>query len=233
MSQVLTLFRLQQIDSQAERDRSRLDAIKRILENDERLRLSLEVANSTLMDLHAAQSKLQQSEHEVQALRVKIEQTESSLYSGLVHNPKELQDLQNDVAALRRFMVTLEDRLLEAMVALEAAQTCDNNAQRAYLDLRKEWEKQNEDLIQEQMELNKDVQRLTTERYAITESLAVDHINHYDLLRQQRRGVAVTRILDNACGSCGTTLTPALIQASHSPNQISHCPSCGRILYPS
>jgi predicted nucleic acid-binding Zn-ribbon protein len=233
MSQVLTLFRLQQIDSQTDRDHSRLDAIKKILENDESLILSLDVANSASIDLNAAEEKLRISEQEVQALRVKIELTESNLYSGLVRNPKELQDLQNDAAALKRFMATLEDRLLEAMVSLETAQICDRDAQGAYMELLRKGEKQNDDLIQEQSELNKDIQRLITERHAITESLSADHKNHYELLRQQRRGVAVTRVLDNACGSCGTTLTPALIQASRSPNQISHCPSCGRILYAS
>ncbi len=165
---------MQQIDSQTDRDHSRLEAIKKILENDESIRLSLDLVNSASIDLHTAESKLKQSEQEVQALRVKIEQTESHLYSGLVHNPKELQDLQNDATALRRFMATLEDRLLEAMVALETAQIYDNDAQSAYLELRRKWEKQNEDLIQEQSELNKDIQRLTTERNAITESLSAD-----------------------------------------------------------
>jgi hypothetical protein len=37
---------------------------------------------------------LKQSELEVEKQRIKIQQTEASLYGGLVHNPKELQDLQ-------------------------------------------------------------------------------------------------------------------------------------------
>lgn len=233
MSQVLTLFRLQQIDSQYDRACSRIDAIKKILENDESIRLSLDHANSASVNLHSAESRLSESEQEVQALRVKIEQTESSLYSSLVRSPKELQDLQNDVSSLKRFMVTLEDRLLEAMVSLETAQIISKEAQETYLEIQKRWEKQNEDLIQEQLELHKDIQRLITERQAITENLSSDQKNHYELLRQQHRGLAVTRIMENACGSCGSTLTPALIQAARTPNQISHCPSCGRILYAS
>jgi uncharacterized pyridoxal phosphate-containing UPF0001 family protein len=38
---------------------------------------------------------LKQTEADVEKQRIKIEQTESSLYGGRVQNPKELQDLQN------------------------------------------------------------------------------------------------------------------------------------------
>ena len=54
--------------------------------------------------------------------KVKIEQSEASLYSGNVTNPKELQDLQNEAAALKRYLVTLEDRQLEAMLEVETAE---------------------------------------------------------------------------------------------------------------
>jgi predicted nucleic acid-binding Zn-ribbon protein len=61
--------------------------------------------------LNLAQNTLKHAEAEVGRQKVKIEQSESNLYSGNVKNPKELQDLQNEIAALKRYLITLEDRV--------------------------------------------------------------------------------------------------------------------------
>ena len=71
---------------------------------------------------------MKQSEAEVEKQRIKIEQTEASLYGGHVHNPKELQDLQKDVASLKRHLETLEERQLEAMLVVETIRKRLHNA---------------------------------------------------------------------------------------------------------
>lgn len=231
MSQALSLFRLQQIDSQADRAQARLESIKKMLEDDALLKQAAGRAETSLAELQTAERNLKKAEAEVQSLRVKIEQTEASLYGGGIRSPKELQDLQNDAASMKRFLVTLEDRLLEAMLAAEEAQQKNDESQAALLATKSQWAEQNQSLSQEQSDLNREIQKLNAGRLAVTESLPAEQTSLYEQLRQQRRGVAVTGVQDNACGACGTTLTPALIQAAHSPRQVSYCPSCGRILY--
>lgn len=53
-------------------------------------------------DLHNTRHDLKTAEAEAEAQKIKIEQTEASLYGGSVHNPKELQDLQREVASLKK-----------------------------------------------------------------------------------------------------------------------------------
>ena len=60
----------------------------------------------------AAKTSLRVAEAEAEAQKIKIEHTEASLYGGSVHNPKELQDLQRDVASLKKHLTTLEERQL-------------------------------------------------------------------------------------------------------------------------
>ncbi len=102
--------------------RARLKTIQQTLENDAELRTFTERYTAAESRLHAAERFLQQSEQEVEKQRIKIEQTEASLYGGLVHNPKELQDLQKDVVSLKKHLETLEERELEAMEASEKAE---------------------------------------------------------------------------------------------------------------
>src|SRR5687767_3580421 len=128
MSAALGLYRLQQVDSQIDQIQARLKAIREALENDLEIQSATQqftAADNTYKD---AQRALKQSEAEVEKQRIKIEQTEASLYGGRVHNPKELQDLQKDVASLKRYLSTLEERELEAMLVAETTEKDLQNA---------------------------------------------------------------------------------------------------------
>jgi uncharacterized protein len=231
MSQTLSLYRLQQIDTQLDRAQARLQAIQKTLEDDIELRQAREQAESAEARHKSAQQALKQAEVEVQAQRIKIEQVESGLYGGTVHNPKELQDLQNDSAALKRHLATLEDQLLEAMLEVEAAESAIQSARSGLQVAEARWMEQNRSLHEEQKGLQKEIETRSTERSAASSTIPADVMNLYVQLRQQRRGVAVASISDNACEACGSTLTQAHIQTARSPGQIARCPSCGRILY--
>lgn len=231
MSQTLSLYRLQQIDSQLDRAQARLQAIQKALEDDADLHLAKEAAQMAETNLATATQAMKKAEEEVQAQRIKIEQNEASLFGGTVRNPKELQDLQNDVASLKRYLVTLEDRQLETMLTVESAETTNNAAQAALQATQSRSEEQNQGLTQEQTTIYKEIEKLTAERAAANDPIPAGALALYDQLRQQRRGVAVATISDGSCNACGSSLTPSEIQAARSQNQMGRCPSCGRILY--
>ena len=114
MSAALGLFRLQQVDSQIDQIEARLRTIQQTLENDVALRAANEGFAAAEAKHRDAERALKLTEAEVEKQRIKIEQTEASLYGGLVHNPKELQDLQKDIVSLKKHLETLEERELEA-----------------------------------------------------------------------------------------------------------------------
>ena len=231
MSAALGLYRLQQVDSQIDGIQARQKWIQDTLQNDLKLQAATQ-AFSAADDQHKDASRaLKQTEAEVEKQRIKIEQTEASLYGGRVQNPKELQDLQKDVASLKKHLGTLEERELEAMVLVE---TAENNLQTAKSELEQTQVNVNEqyrDLSKENEALDKDLERLEHERNAILSDLVSSAVNTYDQIRKQRRGIAVTTISDSACAACGTTLTLSLQQDARSATQLFNCPTCGRILY--
>jgi hypothetical protein len=231
MSAALGLYRLQQVDSQIDQIQARLRMIQQTLENDVALRNATELFASAEGKHRDAERAMKLSEAEVEKQRIKIEQTESSLYGGSVHNPKELQDLQKDVASLKRHLETLEERELEAMIAAETAekelQTAKTDLERVQANLKE----QNKDMAQESDMLRKSLERLHSERQAVVTDIASQTLSVYDQLRKQKRGLAITTIADNSCEACGTTLTPSQRQTARSTSQLFHCPTCGRILY--
>ncbi len=231
MSAALGLYRLQQVDSQIDHIQARLKVIRETLENDLEIQSATQqftAADNTYKD---AQRALKQSEAEVEKQRIKIEQTEASLYGGRVHNPKELQDLQKDVASLKRYLETLEERELEAMLVVETSENQSQSAKTQLEHVKAGKSDQNQDLTLESEALHKNLERLNTERQAVIRDIAQQAISTYNQLRQQRRGIAVVTLTDAACAACGTTLTPSQQQTARTTSQLFHCPSCGRILF--
>ncbi len=231
MSASLGLFRLQQVDRQIDRTRAQLDAIKKTLENDVELKAALQAVEITQIENHRASHNTKTAEAEVDAQKIKIEQAESSLYGGNVKNPKELQDLQKDIVSLKKHLATLEDRQLEAMLKGEAA---DNELQKAKVELDKIQARLGSEhgkLIEEQSVHFKQLEKLTEEREAALAPIESSLLQIYEGLRQQKRGVAVVEVIDNACTACGTTVNASFQQNARSQKQLVNCPSCGRIIF--
>jgi len=231
MSAAMGLYRLQQVDSQIDGIQARQQWIQDTLQNDVSLRTATQTFTLADNKHKDALRALKQTEVEVEKQRIKIEQTEANLYGGRVQNPKELQDLQMDDASLKKYLETLEERELEAMIIVE---TVEHELQTAKLELDRTQANINEqyrDLGTENETLKKDLERLEHERNAILSDLVSSVVSTYDQIRKQRRGIAVTTISDSACSACGTTLTLSLQQSARSATQLFNCPTCGRILY--
>jgi len=231
MSAALGLYRLQQVDTQVDQIQARLKTIHETLENDLELVAATQSLAAADSQHKESERTLRQSENEVETQRIKIEQTEAKLYSGNVHNPKELQDLQMDAASLKRYLATLEERQLETMVNAETTENQLLAAKEKLEAVKANLKEQNHDLTLESEVLNKDYERLLSERNAVISDITQQAITTYDQLRKQKRGIAVTAMSDNSCVSCGTTLTASLQQNARSASQLCNCPTCGRILY--
>ena len=232
MNQSSKLYRLQQIDTLLDQTIARLDELEKLLSDRSTLAQVEEACNNAEEALQTERKKLRQAENNVLEQRIKIEQDESALYSGKMRNPKELQDLQNEVAALKRFLSTLEDRQLEIMITTEEIEAISREAKTALDKVLATMIEQQAHFNAEKTSFLKDKERLEIERQAACNALSAQELDLYTQLRKQKRGIAVARVLDRTCTACGSTLTPALVQAANSPNQIVRCSSCSRILYP-
>jgi len=231
MSRPFKLYRLQQIDSQLDWIKNRLAEIEAALRQDEQVRAAYDAAEQAEQNLQQARKALHRAEDDVRSQRIKIEQSEAALYGGKIHNPKELKDLESEVASLKRFLTVLEDRQLEAMLVEEEAASTQRVAAQALEKAQGDFELRGVGLIQEQQKIERDQARLEDERSAVSGGIEAEDMNVYTQLRKSRRGVAVAKVVDRACSACGSTLSAALLNAAHSPNQLNRCETCGRVLY--
>ncbi len=231
MSIPFKLYRIQQIDSLIDKAQNRSDQIDTILANDHELNRAMVEEENARIEAEEISRELSAAENLVNQQRLKIETNESSLYSGKIKNPKELQDLQNEIASSKKYLAVLEDRLLEVMLSAEEA-----NEKHRILKIRLDKEKARHTntglaLGKEKGVLLSEMTSLDQEKHAAVNGVPAGDLQLYEALRKQRRGVAVSKVENKSCSSCGSILSAALLQAASLPGQISRCETCGRILY--
>ncbi len=231
MSQPFKLYRLQQIDSHLDHLRAKLRETEIALNDAKEVQRAEASRIETEKNLQKARKTLRTVEEEVKAVQFKLEQTESTLYGGKVRNPKELQDLQKENAALKRQINTMEDHQLEEMLAVEEAEKANRQAIVFFEDVQKKDAAQKKGLVELKASQVKEIERLESERLATSSAVSPEDLQVYEQIRKQKRGVAVAKVSENACSACGSTLTPSQVQAASSPSQLSRCSFCGRILY--
>lgn len=231
MSQPFKLFRLQQIDTQIDRLQARLGEIEAILQDQTAQAQATAEHDSAQAELNQKLKMLKRAEEDVRSQRVKIEQTEATLYGGKVRNPKELQDLQNEIAALKRYLSVLEDRQLEAMLEVEASEESEQAAASRLEAVNQSAGEQHSDLKAERARLESEVEHAGAERQATISSIPEEDLNLYEQLRRQRKGLAVAKVSDRYCSACGSTLSATQLHAARSSTQLTRCDVCGRILY--
>jgi predicted nucleic acid-binding Zn-ribbon protein len=231
MSRPENLLRLQITDSQLDAHNARLKEIEIALADDKLIKAAQAVAETKQEKLEKVQKDLRAAKHDVQNQRDKIKQSESRLYGGSIRDPKELQDIQEEVLALKRYLEVLEERQLESMLALDDAQSEFDEAQEHLNQTCAQSEENNSHLIAEKTTLTNEVRQLREKRQSQTIIPDEADLKLYESIRAKRGGVGVAKVVERACSACGATLGTASLQAARSPSQITRCATCDRIVY--
>jgi predicted nucleic acid-binding Zn-ribbon protein len=231
MSRASSLYRLQQLDIELMSSHERVEEIKQILEDDKEVIRLRGVLENSETELKTAQTAHSTARLDVDTQRAKIERTEKTLYGGFVQNPKELQERQQEAESLRRYLATLEDRLLEVMIQLDETQEKRDAADEALTRALDNLAHQHKDLNLELESLSAKIERLDAEREAALASVVQGDLTQYEALRKRLGGRAIVLVHDGGCSACGLVLAHSAQQSIRSGSELIRCSQCGRILY--
>ena len=223
------LLALQSIDREIAAGKRRFVEIDCTLSGNEsivRARQELESAERAVHERHARQKDL---EFEIQGVADKAVSSETHLYSGAISNPKELADLQAEIAALKRRRQSLEDDLLDAMISLEEAETEQNESQSDLQEKEQVWSTNQDHLRAEYETLTVRLERLSEKRERVISRLDQDVLSIYAELWKRKNGLPVAEAKAGACGVCGVTLSSST-EWKLRQGELVQCNNCERIL---
>ncbi|RJQ43163.1 MAG: hypothetical protein C4545_03510 [Anaerolineaceae bacterium] len=225
------LFELQIIDSQLDAFHSELTNIEAQIGQNGAVNNAGKAVLSIQHEIEIIQRELNLIIDEIERKKIKLAQSDSTLYSGRVQNPKELQDLQQEIQYLKNNIADLEDKQLDQMIKLEEIQQSHNQAKKTYDGMASQFETSQSQLTARKETLRLNSERLLRKREVVLTSIEPELVIRYETLRKRKNGLAITTLENDACSACGTQLTPSERQEIHSTSKLFFCPTCGRILY--
>jgi predicted nucleic acid-binding Zn-ribbon protein len=180
-------------------------------------------------DLVRAQQRL---EDEITSLTDKAVAHDKTLYSGTISNPRELQAMQDEIAALRRRIGQLEDQEIELMEQIEPldADLARLTAEQQDLDQRGTASRRS--IAEDEVLLDDELAAVQAERDLIAAAVEPDLLVEYDKLRPRAGGIAIARLVGGSCGGCHLSLSAMEVdRIKHlPPDEPAYCEECGRLL---
>jgi len=230
LTEIARLHDLQRIDTNTEKANRHLQQLKKALAEPvvvQQARASAEASAKALAEWTRKQREL---EGESQTLLGRIATSEAKLMGGSVRNPKELEDLQQSIAAMRRQLTGIEESAVEALLQVEEAEKQQGKDAATLASLESQWAVKEQELLAEESKTKRIVLQLRTNRSKVLESISAADVQLYEDLRKRRAGIAVATIVNGQCSACNVKVPTGVVSAAHSPSTPAYCTSCGRIL---
>lgn len=231
MSVVRQLYQLQLVDSEWDEKSVRLTKVNDGLGETDDLVRAREAVREMGEGLKKLGSRLRSLELDIAAVNAKLTKNQERLYSGKVRNPKELSNLQEEAAALRRRIAELEDGQLELMIEIEEQEAELAERQARQRQIEANWREDQSRLRAEKGQLEFRLLELEEERERMRSRLGASYLAEYDDLRARFDGLAVTVLRRGICQTCGVDVPTGVAHAVERDEGVHYCPVCNRLLF--
>ncbi|MBP0456155.1 zinc ribbon domain-containing protein [Streptomyces montanisoli] len=220
--------RLSQLDHRrsALPEHAELDSLAKDLAQ---LRDLLVAAQTEESDTAREQTK---AEQDVDQVRQRAVRDQQRLDSGAVTSPKDLENLQREIASLAKRQGDLEDVVLDVMERRESAQSrvTELTGRVSAVEASTEESRARRDTAQESIDAES--AGVTKERETVAASVPADLLKLYEKLREQQDGVGAARLFQRRCEGCRLELNITELNdvRAAAPDAVVRCENCRRIL---
>ena len=228
MTVTADLFRLQSLDIELEAKQGALTVLQGHLTDGDGLeetRNAIEEARRQLRELESTEKDLELQDEELSS---HLAEMERKLYSGRINNPKELGDLNADVAMLKRRRTELDEQVLVLMDEVEAARKNLASAESQLKASEEEVRVRHSSMTADRDETLREIVELQELRAGQASQLPASALGHYDTVRQRRRP-AVASVDRGVCTGCRVQIPDPLVKQAR--RELAFCSSCNRILF--
>ena len=230
---LLTLLQLQRVDSTIDRLQARLAhlpeqaALDALEAKAQELDVQIAERQAVFDDVSTRQRRL---DFEVDTLVQKIRAESGRLYSGVVSNAKELQDISREVEALKRRKSVLEDNDLEVMEERDGVEKVLEALTTERSSLAAEIERGRVARDEAAGETGRQLTAAETERQRWVPRVDPQLLNVYDTIRASKGGVGAAAMVDGTCQGCHMRLPAQEAERVRTAGGLVRCDECQRIL---
>ena len=229
--QIVTLVKLQKIDTEAQKLESLLKEIPvRIGNLDERLEKFMRTVEEDENLISELNKKYRTYESDVQLNLGMIQKSQEKLRS--VKTNKEYQSSLKEIEDIRSKNSKIEDEMLEFLERIESAESELNERRNAYSKIVDETNREKVSIEKDGDQCKQKLVGLESDRNAVTDLLDSTILDiFYRVKAKQPDSVAIAEVKDAVCQGCNLNIPPQLYIELQHRNSLKNCPSCERIIY--
>jgi len=175
--------------------------------------------------------EVKRMESDVETVRAREEKDQKLLDSGSV-SPKEMTNLQHELASLKRRQSDLEDQELELMERLEVAEKALAVAQSGLDQARADLERARQLRDDALADIADSTKRHEAARAEVAGVISAPLLSLYDRIRTQIGSTGAAMLKARQCQGCRIELYGNELSAVRNadPHEVVRCENCGRIL---
>ncbi|MGW9396211.1 zinc ribbon domain-containing protein [Streptomyces sp. NPDC055642] len=172
------------------------------------------------------------AEQDVDQVRQRAVRDQKRLDSGAVSSPKDLENLQREIASLTKRQGDLEDVVLEVMERRESAQDRVTELTERVGSVQGKIDDATVRRDTAVEAIDAEVASVTKEREVVSGSVPAPLLSLYDKLRAQQGGVGAAKLYARSCQGCRQELAITELNEirSAAPDTVIRCENCRRIL---
>jgi predicted nucleic acid-binding Zn-ribbon protein len=172
------------------------------------------------------------AEQDVDQVRQRAARDQQRLDSGAITSPKDLENLQREIASLAKRQGDLEDIVLEIMERRESAQERVAELTERVASVQSKIDDATARRDAAFDELDGEAAAVTKEREVIAASVPADLLKLYDKLREQQGGIGAAKLYQRTCQGCRQELAITELNEirAAAPGTVVRCENCRRIL---
>jgi uncharacterized protein len=228
--QIDRLIKLQQVDSVIYQLKAELEQkpvlIETLKQQTEQEKKDFQSKKDSLKHFQVKRKErevdLESKENEIKKLNIQLYQLKTN---------KEYEAMQLQINGLKADCSVLEEEIIKLMDEIEKQEQDSANEQKQLEQKQKESDLHIKKIEEEIKMIEQNLASEQEKRKAIALEIDKKILHKYEKILEAKDGLAITPVLNDACGGCYMQLPPQVINEIRLKNDIICCQLCLRILY--
>ena len=179
--------------------------------------------------LESIENKKRELELELKRMEGEIEKSQEK--SLKIKTNEEYHAILTEIETKKKIISDLEDQILEVIEVAENTKKQHRNPGQTLQGLEGEFNTIKEALAERQQDLHNKMSDKKKEREAFAYHIPSDILSKYNLLIENRNGIAVVQCKDTICYGCFMGIPPQMYNQLKRGDSLNFCPSCQRFIY--
>lgn len=203
---------------------------QRLAAFDARLNEARQAVDSVKEQLKSNNDRRRELEKDVALYQGRLTKFKDQLSA--VKTNREYQAMQHEIATAQTDLGTVEEKVLEQMLAADELSAAAKKADAALAAQSKEIEAEKKTLVQDLAATEVSLKQSTESRAALVKELEPRLVALFEQVARARKGVAIcSATREGLCSVCHVRLRPPVFQQVRHNDSIVQCESCQRVLY--